>query len=70
MEKVTDKENEAIRQGKCPDCGGQLFITAHGGQALNVECNCGSKFWVAYPFTPERIATGTGVSNEADTIKL
>ncbi|MBA7551821.1 hypothetical protein ES705_44371 [subsurface metagenome] len=62
MEKVTEKENEAISMGKCPDCGGQLYITSRGGEAKNVECGCGSKFWVGYPFTPERIAKGTGVS--------
>ena len=58
LEKVTEQENEAIKQGRCPDCGGQLYITARGGLALNVACDCGAKFWVAYPFTPERIAKG------------
>ncbi|GAI78264.1 unnamed protein product [marine sediment metagenome] len=63
MEKVTKQEWESIDQGKCPDCGGDLFVTARGGVALNVACECGSRFWVGTPiptpFNPERISRGS-----------
>lgn len=44
-------------RGRCPDCGGQQFIEGpHGGASVNIKCaKCGSKFWYAPPFTPQRI---------------
>lgn len=54
-EKVTKQEERIIRQGTCPDCGLLLYKGPRGGLALNVGCVNGHKFWVAGPFTPERI---------------
>lgn len=57
--KVSEEEKEKLRKGICPDCGGIEFLEGpHGGLAVNVKCaneECGSKFNICWPFTPERI---------------
>ena len=64
MEKLTKAEARAIDDGKCPDCGQPLFITAQGGLALNVACIKGHRFWVAPgDFTPERITPKPAVKS-------
>lgn len=47
----------------CPDCGGKRFIIGpSAGLAVNIKCaRCGSTFWFAPPFTPERIDPVEGV---------
>jgi hypothetical protein len=44
---------------RCPDCDGVAFIIGpSGGMAVNIKCaagQCGSKFWFAPPFDPQRI---------------
>ncbi len=55
MEKLTEKESKILREGKCPDCGKQLYKGPRGGLAINVQCENGHTFWVAPLFTPERI---------------
>lgn len=46
-----------LNTGICPDCATSMFIEGpSGGAAMNIKCaGCGSKFWFAPPFTPERI---------------
>ena len=43
----------------CPDCGSPFFLLGpSGGMAQNIKCAdaaCGSTFWFAPPFSPERI---------------
>jgi len=57
MEEIlTATEQAALNNGKCPDCSGQLYITARGGLALNLECSeCNNKFWAAPLFPAKRI---------------
>ncbi len=57
IEKVIKSEEEKLRRGVCPDCGGDKFLEGpHGGLAVNVQCdNCGSRFNLCWPFSPERI---------------
>lgn len=47
----------------CPDCLSPKFIIGpSGGMAVNIKCaGCGSTFWFAPPFTPERIPPVEGV---------
>jgi hypothetical protein len=42
---------------RCPDCTGRDFVIGPtAGRAWNVKCfSCGSKFWYAPPFPPERV---------------
>jgi len=65
MEKVTKEEWQSMDQGKWPDCGGNLFVIARCGLALNVACDCGPRFWlgtpIPTPFNPERICRGSAV---------
>lgn len=56
-DKLTLEEAEKLDAGICPDCGGQLYRGPRGGLALNVKCDKGHTFWVAPPFTPERLTT-------------
>jgi len=55
MEKLTPEETAILDSGECPDCGGQLYKGPRGGLAMNVRCDKGHTFWIAGPFTPERI---------------
>lgn len=53
---LTTAQQEILQTGKCPDCGAQLYITARGGLAENLECGeCQAKFWVAPLFPPKRL---------------
>jgi len=56
-EKLTPQETAILNTGKCPDCGGQLYESPRGGLAMNVKCNNNHLYWVAPPFTPERLYT-------------
>lgn len=53
---LTADEQKALNDGVCPDCDGQLYITARGGLAINLECgNRHHKFWAAPLFPAKRI---------------
>ncbi len=53
---LTSKEQTILNNGHCPDCGGQLYITARGGLAQNLECGeCHVKFWAAPLFPAKRL---------------
>ena len=55
-ETLTAKEQALLNNGKCPDCGGQLYITARGGEAMNLECGeCHTLFWAAPLFPAKRM---------------
>ncbi len=72
MEEIlTATEQEALNSGKCPDCSGQLYITARGGLALNLECSeCHNKFWAAPLFPAKRLrGKEGGLINEPAAIK-
>ena len=54
---VKKDEEEKLKKGVCPDCDGDKFLKGpEAGLAVNVQCkNCGSRFNLRWPFTPERI---------------
>jgi len=55
-DELTPREQAILNNGHCPDCGGQLYITARGGLAMNLECGeCHVKFWAAPLFPAKRI---------------
>ncbi len=55
-ETLTSSKQKILNNGKCPDCGGQLYTTARGGLALNLECGeCHAKFWAAPLFPAKRL---------------
>ena len=58
MEIELNPEQQAdINDGKCPDCGDTLRITARGGPALNLECQaCHARFWAAPLFPAKRLS--------------
>lgn len=57
LEQVSKEEAKKLAKGICPDCAGNKFLEGpHAGLAVNVKCDdCGSKFNICWPFTPERI---------------
>ncbi len=68
-EKLTNEETAILNTGKCPDCGTQLYKGPRGGGAMNVRCENKHLFWVAPPFTPERLYTKE-VTNMAQSYNL
>lgn len=60
-----NREQVDMKEGDCPDCGGNLFHPGpRGGCAHNVMCvSCHAKFWVFPPFQPERIRNEDAVYN-------
>ena len=55
--KLKEIETRKLNQGKCPDCGEQLYKGPMGGLAMNVKCVNNHTFWVTpgLPFPPKRI---------------
>lgn len=58
MTKLTDREKDIFRAGRCPDCTSSLIEGPHGGLSVNWYCTherCGSRFNDMGPFGVERI---------------
>jgi len=55
--KLKGVEIEQLRQGRCPDCGEQLYKGPRGGIAMNVSCAHNHIFCVTpgLVFPPERV---------------
>jgi hypothetical protein len=50
-EELTPEEDEKLKAGGCPKCGSTHFVKGpSGGNAINVACENGHRFWFAPPF--------------------
>lgn len=68
-EKLTPKEDATLKSGKCPKCGSEHFVEGpSGGQAINIACENGHRFWFAPPFTSEYQGV-IKVEREGDLLK-
>lgn len=51
---LTDEEENILKGGNCPMCGSEHFFEGpHGGNAVNIFCENGHRFWYAPPFPSE-----------------
>jgi len=69
-EKLSEEENGKLNNhGECPKCGSTHFVTGpRGGEALNIACENGHRFWFAPPFTAEYQGT-IKVEREGDLLR-
>lgn len=53
-EELTPEEDKKLKAGICPKCGSTRFIKGpEGGNARNIACENGHRFWFDLDFTCE-----------------
>ena len=69
VEKLNQEDDAKLKKGVCPKCGSTHFVEGpSGGNAINIACEKGHRFWFAPPFTSEYQGT-IRVEREGDMLK-